>query len=131
MNAAQHILIAAVRLYRYVISPAKAFLVGPLGQCRFTPSCSAYAIEALQKHGALAGSWLALKRLARCHPWGACGEDPVPERRGGTPGGDHGPGWRHRVDGRVAADFEARRGTRAQVSGGGDGRIPRWSVHGS
>jgi putative membrane protein insertion efficiency factor len=78
LNPAQHILIACVRLYRYAISPAKIFFFGALGQCRFEPSCSAYALEAIARHGALAGTWLALKRLARCHPWGGCGDDPVP-----------------------------------------------------
>jgi putative membrane protein insertion efficiency factor len=81
MNAGQHILIAGIRAYRWVISPAKTFLFGPLGQCRFTPTCSAYALEAIAHHGTLAGSWLALKRIGRCHPWGGCGEDPVPRRR--------------------------------------------------
>lgn len=46
--------------------------------CRFAPSCSQYAIEALQKYGALKGGWMAAKRLMRCHPWGGCGFDPVP-----------------------------------------------------
>lgn len=78
MNAAQHILILAVRFYRAVISPVKLFLFGPLGQCRFTPSCSAYALEAIARHGAVAGACLAIKRIARCHPWGGCGDDPVP-----------------------------------------------------
>ena len=78
MNAAQHILIFCVRLYRCVLSPAKVLLFGPLGRCRFTPSCSEYALEALRSHGAIAGAWLALKRIARCHPWGGCGLDPVP-----------------------------------------------------
>jgi putative membrane protein insertion efficiency factor len=79
VKAAQHILVFCVRLYRWVISPAKTFLFGPLGRCRFTPSCSEYALEALRGHGAMAGSWLALKRIGRCHPWGGCGHDPVPE----------------------------------------------------
>jgi putative membrane protein insertion efficiency factor len=79
VNAAQHILIFGVRLYRWVLSPAKTVLFGPLGHCRYTPSCSQYALEAIARHGALAGSWLALKRLGRCHPWGGCGEDPVPD----------------------------------------------------
>lgn len=62
---------AAVRGYQILLSP----LVG--GACRFTPSCSAYAIEALERHGALRGTWLAIRRLARCHPWGPAGYDPV------------------------------------------------------
>jgi uncharacterized protein len=81
MNAAQHILVLCVRLYRGVISPAKTVLFGPLGRCRFTPSCSEYALDALRKHGALGGGWLALKRIGLCHPWGGCGHDPVPERQ--------------------------------------------------
>lgn len=78
MNAAQHVLIAGVRLYRWTLSPAKTFLFGPLGGCRFEPSCSAYALESLRVHGAARGSWLAVKRICRCLPWGGCGEDPVP-----------------------------------------------------
>ncbi len=81
MNAAQGILVLCVRLYQWVLSPAKVFLFGPLGRCRFTPCCSEYAIEALRRHGALAGSWAALKRIGRCHPWGGCGYDPVPEAK--------------------------------------------------
>jgi hypothetical protein len=78
VSVAQHILILGVRCYRWVISPAKTFVFGPLGRCRFTPSCSEYALAALRRHGALAGSWLAIKRIGRCHPWGGCGHDPVP-----------------------------------------------------
>jgi len=81
VNLGQHILISAVRLYRWTISPAQVFLFGPTGGCRFEPSCSAYAMEALQTHGALVGSWLAAKRICRCHPWGGCGHDPVPRVR--------------------------------------------------
>ena len=78
MKLLQHILILAVRLYRGVLSPAKTFILGPLARCRFEPSCSEYALQALQRHGANKGSRLALKRLCRCHPWGSWGPDPVP-----------------------------------------------------
>ncbi len=65
-------LIGVVRVYRRWISPA----LPPA--CRFVPSCSAYAEEALRKHGAARGSWLAARRLLRCHPFGGSGYDPVP-----------------------------------------------------
>lgn len=67
-------LVALVRAYRFLLSPWLG------NQCRFWPTCSAYAIEALDAHGALAGSYLAVARLARCHPWCDGGLDPVPER---------------------------------------------------
>lgn len=68
----QSALISLIRAYRYVLSP----WIG--GQCRFTPTCSVYAIEALELYGPWRGSWLAAKRLARCHPLCAGGDDPVP-----------------------------------------------------
>lgn len=68
----QKALIALLRGYRYAISP----LLG--NHCRFHPSCSSYAIEALETHGALKGTWLTAKRLGRCQPWCAGGYDPVP-----------------------------------------------------
>jgi len=83
MNPAQHILILVVRVYRWTLSPAKSFLFGPLAGCRYTPSCSAYALEAVRRHGAVAGGWLAVKRICRCHPWSACGHDPVPPVQSG------------------------------------------------
>lgn len=68
----QRLLIVLLRGYQYALSP----LLGP--RCRFQPSCSHYAIEALQRHGVRRGGWLTLRRLARCHPWGDAGYDPVP-----------------------------------------------------
>lgn len=65
-------LIRVVRLYQLTLSP----FIGQ--QCRFLPTCSAYSIDALTKHGAARGSYLTLHRLARCHPWCAGGHDPVP-----------------------------------------------------
>jgi uncharacterized protein len=67
-------LVAAVRGYQTVRWGR------PTG-CRFLPSCSEYTIGAIERHGALRGSWLAVKRMARCHPWGTHGLDPVPDRR--------------------------------------------------
>lgn len=67
-------LVALVRLYQVTLGP----LMG--GHCRFTPSCSHYALEALREHGAVRGSWLTVRRLARCHPLGGWGYDPVPPR---------------------------------------------------
>lgn len=71
-------LLLAVEAYRRWVSRPLHLLV-PGSGCRFHPTCSAYAAQALRRHGAGRGSWLALRRLARCHPWGGCGEDPVPE----------------------------------------------------
>jgi len=81
VNPLQHIVVFGIRLYRWTLSPAKAALFGPLGRCRFSPSCSAYALEAVRTHGVLAGGWLSLKRICRCHPRGGCGHDPVPPER--------------------------------------------------
>lgn len=80
MNPLQHILVFGVKLYRWTLSPAKVFVFGEPGRCRYTPTCSAYAIEAVKIHGAFVGGMLALKRIGRCHPWGGCGEDPVPSK---------------------------------------------------
>ncbi len=69
----------ALRAYQRWISPALHALSGPGSGCRYTPSCSQYCLEAVVRHGAAKGSWLGLRRLARCHPWGGCGPDPVPQ----------------------------------------------------
>ncbi len=72
MSAAAFILALPIRAYRYLVSP----LVHP--SCRYLPTCSEYAIEALTRHGAIDGAWLALKRVLRCHPLAGSGYDPVP-----------------------------------------------------
>ena len=66
------LLVAAIRAYQWTLSP----WLGPA--CRFEPTCSRYAIEAIERHGPLRGSWLAVKRLSRCHPLGDYGYDPLP-----------------------------------------------------
>jgi putative membrane protein insertion efficiency factor len=68
------IFIIFIKLYQYLISP---FLGG---KCRFLPTCSEYAIEAIKKHGAFKGNILAIKRISKCHPWGKSGIDNVPEK---------------------------------------------------
>ncbi|MFY8005385.1 MAG: membrane protein insertion efficiency factor YidD [Chitinophagaceae bacterium] len=65
--------LALIKLYQYIISP----LLGA-NKCRFTPTCSTYAIQALQKYGLVKGIWLAIKRISKCHPWGGHGIDEVP-----------------------------------------------------
>lgn len=71
----KYLLIGFLKAYRLLISP----LYGQV--CRFHPSCSAYALEAVTRHGSIRGSWLAVRRLVRCHPWSAGGYDPVPPVR--------------------------------------------------
>lgn len=73
-RAAGTLLVLPIRAYQLVISP----LLGP--RCRFHPSCSAYAVEAISRRGPLAGLWLTVRRLGRCHPWNPGGLDPVPPR---------------------------------------------------
>jgi putative membrane protein insertion efficiency factor len=66
------IFLLLIKIYQYLISP----LTG--ASCRYTPTCSAYGVEAIKKHGPFKGGWLTIKRIGRCHPWGGHGHDPVP-----------------------------------------------------
>ncbi|WP_426113769.1 membrane protein insertion efficiency factor YidD [Massilia sp. PWRC2] len=76
----KRLLVIALRAYQLLLSPM-------LGQrCRFYPSCSHYAIEAISTHGAARGSWLTVRRLGKCHPWHPGGLDPVPPKSDPTPG---------------------------------------------
>ena len=75
-NMAKALVKAPIVVYRYTLS---AFIGR---ECRYLPTCSEYAIEAIDRHGAAKGAWLALRRIARCHPWGGSGYDPVPDSLG-------------------------------------------------
>ena len=77
MKVVTRVLILLIRGYQLTFSSVMA------PNCRYLPTCSAYAQEALARHGPLRGSWLAVRRVARCHPWGGMGIDPVPERARG------------------------------------------------
>lgn len=72
MNPLQRLFIGLIRLYQIALSPYFG------QQCRFTPTCSEYTRQAIQRHGALKGAWLGMKRVSRCHPWHPGGHDPVP-----------------------------------------------------
>jgi uncharacterized protein len=93
------LLIGLIRGYRMVVSP----MLGP--RCRFYPSCSAYALEAIRVHGAARGSWLAARRISRCHPFHPGGLDPVPPAR-------HNEGWQAADEAAGAHDRRARELTR-------------------
>lgn len=82
MNPARRVVVGAVRVYQRAVSPWLG------SNCRFHPTCSQYCIEAVERHGVLRGSYLALKRVLRCHPWGGHGVDPVPGSRGDDPARD-------------------------------------------
>src|ERR1043166_6332125 len=70
-----------IRIYQCTLPPLFRLLCGPDSGCRFTPTCSAYFLEALEMHGIRHGTWLGLRRLLRCQPWGGCGYDPVPQHK--------------------------------------------------
>ncbi len=84
----QSLVVGLIRVYQWLLSP----LMGP--RCRFHPTCSHYAVEAVRRHGTLRGLWLALRRVGRCHPWHSGGYDPVPPSRTAEPleGTSHGHG---------------------------------------
>jgi putative membrane protein insertion efficiency factor len=73
MTPLAHLLALPVRAYRLLFSPWVGF------NCRYQPTCSAYSLEAFEKHGAVKGAWLTVRRIGRCHPWGGDGYDPVPD----------------------------------------------------
>ena len=79
MNPLRVSLLLVLRTYRMVVSPVKNVVLGIHGACRFYPTCSAYAEEAVQRHGVVCGVALATRRICRCHPWGGSGIDRVPE----------------------------------------------------
>lgn len=80
MNIGQIIAVGVLRIYKFAVSPLLHALSGPTGGCRFHPTCSEYATEAVRVHGVMKGSVLAVGRVCRCHPWGGCGEDRVPAK---------------------------------------------------
>jgi putative membrane protein insertion efficiency factor len=91
VSGSARVLIAIVRTYQRLLSP----LLGP--RCRFAPTCSAYAVEALTRHGAVRGGWLAVRRIARCHPFNPGGHDPVPPARSSSATMEATPGAADRV----------------------------------
>ncbi len=81
------LLIKLVRCYQIFLSPMLHRLGGPNAGCRYSPTCSHFFIEAVKVHGAFAGGWMGLKRIARCAPWGSHGHDPVPPKLSKLPPG--------------------------------------------
>ncbi len=88
----------AIRGYQKFISPVIHFIGGPGCGCRYTPTCSEYFLQAVEKYGILSGGWLGVKRICRCHPWGGRGYDPVP--------GTESPDSLHSMQGSVAQSLE-------------------------
>ena len=80
-SAVKFVIRCLIRFYQRFISPLLHFGAGPLGGCRFHPTCSNYALEALETHGVIRGCWYGICRILRCHPWGGSGYDPVPQAR--------------------------------------------------
>jgi hypothetical protein len=78
LSPAQHLLLLLLRGYHWLIVPARRLLLGPAPSCRFIPTCSVYAADAVRTLGAFRGGGFAVRRLCRCHPWGGFGFDPIP-----------------------------------------------------
>lgn len=70
-----------IRGYQKFLNPVLKAIGGPNSGCRYYPTCSHYCLEAVESHGAFKGVWLGLRRICRCHPWGGCGNDPVPPKK--------------------------------------------------
>lgn len=77
----QAFFLGMIRAYQIVISPIFSLIFGSSGNCRFDPTCSQYAKQAIEVHGPFKGVWLGFRRILRCHPWGKWGHDPVPPVR--------------------------------------------------
>ena len=105
MTPGKALAFALIYGYRYLLSPVLP------GTCRYHPTCSAYALEAIDRFGAVRGGGLALRRLARCHPWGGAGYDPVPPAAHDLPshGQSPGAGAGHAVSGRSSGRYAAGR----------------------
>ncbi|NWK54933.1 membrane protein insertion efficiency factor YidD [Verrucomicrobiaceae bacterium N1E253] len=74
------LIFCGIRIYQKWLNPVLKAISGPNSGCRFHPTCSNYFLQAVEIHGPFRGSWLGICRICRCHPWGKCGEDPVPPK---------------------------------------------------
>lgn len=82
--AATLVIRVLIRFYQRILKPVLKAAAGPAAGCRYEPSCSNYFLQAVDCHGPLRGSWYGICRIFRCHPWGGCGYDPVPQGRNST-----------------------------------------------